>query len=309
MVPERMGRKIMRLTRITSVGLVALIGVISAAAQDVDKKRPPVHYECPTAGSAPSEPRPRSVSSPPPEWYLDGEFSTSVQVNVDENGNNILGDAANEPSLAVDPTDANIIVIGWRQFDDVNNSFRQSGVGYSHDAGASWTFPGSLWPGRFGSDPVLAADSGGGFYYSAIGFDQPGVRLFRSFDGGVNWDGPRQIFPSFLDKQWHVIDQTGGIGNGHIYMHWTNANNFTRSIDCGLTWEPPFHAPIQNRVWGTLSVAHDGALFMVDRLFAVAISYDAQDPNVSPPTFPDTSQANLGGGIVFQGRVRAVRHL
>src|SRR4051812_26837833 len=29
---------------------------------------------------------------------------TSYQVNVDANGNNIVGDAANEPSLCVDPT-------------------------------------------------------------------------------------------------------------------------------------------------------------------------------------------------------------
>ena len=45
-----------------------------------------------------------------------GSF-TSVQVNVDENGQNILGDAANEPSIAVDSTRPGTIVIGWRQFD------------------------------------------------------------------------------------------------------------------------------------------------------------------------------------------------
>ena len=38
----------------------------------------------------------------------------SVQVNVDELGNNIPGDAANEPSVAVDPTAPGRIVIGWR---------------------------------------------------------------------------------------------------------------------------------------------------------------------------------------------------
>ena len=160
----------MRPNRMMGIGITAMVGALSAMAQDVDKEPPPVQHEFPS-GSAPSEARPRRVSSPPPEWYLDGEVSTSVQVNVDVNGNNILGDAANEPSIAVDPTDANVMVIGWRQFDDVGNDFRQSGVGYSHDAGLSWTFPGSLWPGRFGSDPVLAADSAGGFYYSAIGFD------------------------------------------------------------------------------------------------------------------------------------------
>ena len=31
----------------------------------------------------------------------------SYQVNVDANGNNIVGDAANEPSISVDPMDGN----------------------------------------------------------------------------------------------------------------------------------------------------------------------------------------------------------
>src|SRR5713101_8838761 len=37
---------------------------------------------------------------------------TSFQVNVDANGNNILGDAANEPSISVDPTDGDKMAAG-----------------------------------------------------------------------------------------------------------------------------------------------------------------------------------------------------
>jgi|SRR5580704_1292948 hypothetical protein len=44
---------------------------------------------------------------------------TSYQVNVDVNGNNVVGDAANEPSICVDPTNRNKMSIGWRQFDSV----------------------------------------------------------------------------------------------------------------------------------------------------------------------------------------------
>ncbi len=61
----------------------------------------------------------------------------SIQVNVDEFGENIWGDAANEPSIAADPSDSNRLVIGWRQFDTVESNFRQAGWGYSHNAGAS----------------------------------------------------------------------------------------------------------------------------------------------------------------------------
>jgi hypothetical protein len=43
----------------------------------------------------------------------------SFQVNVDGAQNNIVGDAANEPTIAVDPTNPDIMVIGWRQFDTI----------------------------------------------------------------------------------------------------------------------------------------------------------------------------------------------
>src|SRR6266513_3524183 len=68
----------------------------------------------------------------------------SYQVNVDANGNNIVGDAANEPSISVDPTNGSKIAVGWRQFDTVQSDFRQSGYCYSTDAGLTWHFPGVL---------------------------------------------------------------------------------------------------------------------------------------------------------------------
>ncbi len=74
----------MKLNRIMGIGLVTLMGTISSSAQDAAKKRAPTQHEFP-AKLPHSEARPRRVSSPPPEWYLDGEISSSVQVNVDEN--------------------------------------------------------------------------------------------------------------------------------------------------------------------------------------------------------------------------------
>ena len=93
---------------------------------------------------------------------------TSHQVNVDANGNNIVGDAANEPSIAVDPTDHNRMVIGWRQFNSVTSNFRQAGWGYTNNGGTTWTFPGVLENNVFRSDPVLAADDTGRFFYLSL---------------------------------------------------------------------------------------------------------------------------------------------
>src|SRR3981081_1238362 len=40
---------------------------------------------------------------------------TSYQVNVNANGQNITGDAANEPSICVDPTNLSRMADGWRK--------------------------------------------------------------------------------------------------------------------------------------------------------------------------------------------------
>jgi hypothetical protein len=87
----------------------------------------------------------------------------SYQVNVDANGNNIVGDAANEPSISVDSTDGNKIAVGWRQFDTWQSDFRQAGYGYSTDAGVTWHFPGVLQNQVFRSDPVTNSDETGNF--------------------------------------------------------------------------------------------------------------------------------------------------
>src|SRR5437667_10722433 len=90
---------------------------------------------------------------------------TSFQVNVDANGQNILGDAANECPISVDPTDGNKMTIAWRQFNDVTSNFRQSGWGYTTDGGVHWTFPGVLEPGVFRSAPGTGSNETGSLLY------------------------------------------------------------------------------------------------------------------------------------------------
>ncbi|MCH7527081.1 MAG: exo-alpha-sialidase, partial [Planctomycetes bacterium] len=202
-------------------GLVLAVAPVigSAGVTGSDPVVQPVHREAPDDPPAerPATP-PRGVISVGP-IVARGEFE-SVQVNVDDNGNNIPGDAANEPSIAVDPNNPNIMAIGWRQFDSVNSNFRQAGWGYSQDGGQSWTFPGVLEPGVFRSDPVLDFDSEGTFYYNSLTqnflFD-----TYISTDGGVTWGDPNPAFGG--DKAWMAIDRTGGMGHGHLYLPWSTA--------------------------------------------------------------------------------------
>lgn len=244
-----------------------------------------------TAPATPAKPL-RRTTCPPPAEFLTVSGFTSVQVNVDENGFNIADDAANEPSIAIDPTNPDNIIIGWRQFDTIDSDFRQAGYGVSHDRGRTWVFPGSLAPGFFNSDPVLAADADGVFYYMSIDFSE--CRLFRSFTAGDTWEDYVQIIAAFRDKEWFTVDRTDGIGRGNLYTIWSDTSNFTRSTDGGLTWMTPMRIPLGTSPWGTIVVDPDGVVYACDRSFNVVRSFNAKDPN-QQPEFTRTATVDLGG--------------
>ncbi len=144
----------------TKISLLAGIILISPAiiqAQNNGKQsRLAMHHEV-KEGEYTPDPSYGSKTSAAYTFKSSDIFTT--QVNIDSNGNNILDDAANEPSIAIDPVNPNRMAIGWRQFNSITNSFRQAGYGYTTNGGQNWTFPGVIEPGIFRSDPVLEADS------------------------------------------------------------------------------------------------------------------------------------------------------
>ena len=149
---------------------------------------------------------------------------TSYQVNVDANGNNRVGDAANEPSICVDRNNPNRMSIGWRQFDSVASNFREAGFAYTTNRGTRWFAPGVLENNVFRSDPVLNSDAAGRFFYLSLlqnFFDD----LWRSITGGQSW---MRVAPADGgDKQWFTIDNTNSSGRGFQYQYWsTDGNNF-----------------------------------------------------------------------------------
>jgi hypothetical protein len=224
-----------------------------------------------------------SMKTSPAYHYSTSEIFTT-QVNVNIFGENIVGDAANEPSIAIDPTDLNKIAIGWRQFDTITSNFRQAGYGYTSDGGQTWPFSWVLEPGIFRSDPVLDSDSDGNFYYNSLTVeDDLWCDVFRSTDGGATWDAG--TFAQGGDKAWMVIDKSGGIGEGNIYAYWSAASicpplTFTRSTDGGDSYEDC--SAIQNNpYWGTLAVGPEGELYVCGQSgssFVVVKSTNAQDP-------------------------------
>jgi hypothetical protein len=284
--------------------LALLSGVAIASGQRVEHK------------PSPTEPLEKYGDPPAYIWQTGvspGMISrhdafTSVQVNVDSNGNNITGDAANEPSICVHPTDGNKMAIGWRQFDTVSSNFRQAGYGYTTNGGASWTFPGVLENNVFRSDPVLGPDDLGNFFYLSLlstFFDT----MWRSLNGGQNWTN---IAPATGgDKQWFTIDKTNSTGHGFQYQFWDYATpygtrEFSRSTDGGFTWMDPIDIP-HSPQWGTPDVDSNGNLFFggvtptLDQFWCLR-STNAKNGAVTP-IFDQSTVVNLGGVIDYMDTI------
>ena len=237
---------------------------------------------------------------------------TSYQVNVGANGLNITGDAANEPSICVDPTNPARMAVGWRQFNSVSSNFRQSGWGYSNNGGVTWSFPGVLENNVFRSDPVLAADDTGRFFYLSLletFFDD----LWRSLDGGMSW--LRLGSATGGDKQWFTIDNSNSSGHGFQYQAWSTAGNnyqgrqFSRSVDGGFTWQNPINIPTSLQ-WGTPDVDANGILYIGGVTTSTSQVWCVRSSNAKNsavlPTFEQTTAVNLGGTVTSSDAINPV---
>jgi hypothetical protein len=298
----------MLFTIVACAGVVVAAGAGEPASRQTYDDGPPFHMEMPDDPDAPPPVIPGERATSPAGRSVLGTY-VSVQVNVNALGLNTVGDAANEPSIAVDPTNPNRIAIGWRQFDTILSNFRQAGVGYSQDGGHTWTFPDVLDRGTFRSDPVLEFDAEGNFYYLSL-YVPGGLFLcdvFKSQDGGATWGSPFFAFGG--DKAWLTIDRTEGIGRGNIYQAWSvsagccGEATFSRLTPDGQIFSTPTIIPLSPR-WGTLSVGPDGELYIAgigsSGGIAVIRSSNAQDSDATP-VFELATNVNLGGSIQFGG--------
>lgn len=260
------------------------------------KPEPPGHLEVYHDPPADTRDLP-TETSPAREWTVNGY--TSIQVNINGDGDNIVGDAANEPSLAVNPLDPRHKVIGWRQFDSIASDFRQAGWGYTTDGGVTWTFPGTIDTGVFRSDPVLDFDSQGNFYYNSLtNVGGYWCKVYKSTDGGQSWDDG--VFAEGGDKQWMCIDRTGGPGEGNIYSAWNVifsycSGDFVRSIDQGQSYESCISMP-DSPNWGNMTVGPDGAVYVAGEGCVLAKSTTVQYP-AGPYAFDMAVDVDLGGYV------------
>src|SRR5262245_44534835 len=290
--------------------LILLIALPGASAQLAPVRMPPLNEPLETFDNLPAPP----ATETSPRMISQFGVFTSYQVNVDQNGQNILGDAANECAISVDPTDGNKMTIGWRQFNDVTSNFRQGGWGYTTDGGVHWTFPGILQNNVFRSDPVTKSDEIGQFFYLSL---QSNVQqsffcddLWRSTNGGQSWteQSPDQGGGGG-DKQWFTIDKTNGPGHGFQYQADDGINcsgsgvQFQRSTNGGVTWQSPVVIP-NSPIYGSLDVDTNGNVFVGGWVngtsFRCVRSSNAQIGGQTP-TFDRSTAVSLGGSLVQGG--------
>jgi BNR/Asp-box repeat len=280
------------------------LSAISASAQLAPtwkprEKEPLEKYDNPPAYIYRLESSPRMVSP-------HGVF-ISYQVNVDANGQNIVGDAANECSISVDPTNSNKMTIGWRQFNDVNSNFRQGGWGYTTDAGITWTFPGVLENNVFRSDPVTNSDETGTFFYLSL-LQTFCENMYQSANGGQSWTELQATgLAEGGDKQWFTIDKTKGPGHGFQYQSSDGINcsgngvQFQRSTDGGITWQAPIIIPPTNDspTDGTLDVDTNGNLFIGGEGFSTFYCVRSSNAQIGgqTPTFDQVTPVDMGGDL------------
>ncbi|MBL8888070.1 MAG: hypothetical protein JNK16_15545 [Phycisphaerales bacterium] len=185
------------------------------------------------------------------------------QVNVDTFGMNLIGDAAHQPTIAIDPSAPGRIVVAFRRFPNIATNSAEAAGAWSNDSGRTWhAF--DLDPGVARSNPLVRVDSDGTFFFSSR-TSAPLSQIFRSTDGGHTWGGPLAAFGA--DRQWLTIDTTSSLGNGAIYQHWSNSSNpfapntFSRSLNGGNSFESPI-ALVNRPLAGRSAIGLDGQLFI-----------------------------------------------
>jgi len=143
----------------------------------------------------------------------------------------------------------NTVVVGYNDSgSNAGGSNKFTGWSRSTDGGNTFTDLGALPTNAGGDagDPVLARnETSGRIYFATLGFSVPTIQVFHSDDNGLTWSLPVNGTPGGAseDKEWIVVDNFAGAGNGNVYLVSRNfgAGNgifFYRSTDNGATFGP-----------------------------------------------------------------------
>ena len=215
-----------------------------------------------------------------------------------------------EPSLAVDPGNANQLVAVWQQDRLATNSAAGATTAVSHDGGRTWSsqpLPGltlcDSGPCEAATDTWASIGPDGTAYIGAIacagagtGTDRSAVVMSVSRDGGQKWAHPgvvaiARVSGTSLDKDMILADPRHA---GTVYAVWSQVNDlgptqgateidFARSDDYGATWSEPirmYKGADTTSQFNQILAPRDGTL--VDIFVESPVLSEVRDPPPAP---------------------------
>lgn len=166
-----------------------------------------------------------------------------------------------EPYIAINPNNSQHLVVAWMGYKFNNILVINTRV--SFDAGNTWSTKTNIphiVSGYQSADPSMAFDNNGNLFLCFIDYTPNpaagAVYVTKSTDGGLNWGTPVEVInvnadgnQHPVDRPWMVIDNSGGIHDGNIYITTMNPNvfgpvsppynpYFIKSINGGVSFEP-----------------------------------------------------------------------
>ena len=175
-----------------------------------------------------------------PNWKpqpVSGEAVNLAWSNIRVN-NDSTNEAQNEPFVAVNPANANHIVVGANSW-QVGNGYFEVFAYVSFDGGRTWSAS-QPYINRNASrinaaDPTVAFGANGSVYFAFVALSpaQGAVAVSSSNDGGLTWASQTWAtsFNSGADKPAIAA------ANGSLYLYYQNSSLYSRvSSNGGATW-------------------------------------------------------------------------
>jgi len=163
-----------------------------------------------------------------------------------------------EPFITINPNNSQHMVVAWLGFKLGNKTVIKTRT--SFNAGSTWsntTFIPHVVSTYKSADPSMSFNSNGDLFLCYIDYIEApvsgGVYVVKSTDGGLNWGTPVEALNVNadgnklpIDRPWMVIDKSGGINDGNIYITtkpapWIlppNRAYFVKSTNGGANWQP-----------------------------------------------------------------------
>jgi hypothetical protein len=145
-----------------------------------------------------------------------------------------------EPYIVIDPNDNQHLVVAWMGFKFGQEIIIKTRTTF--DGGLTWSTTAELTHQQAGygsADPSLQIDNIGNVYLCYIDYDNDNftggeILVTKSTDGGLSWTNPVIAISTTdcpnklcIDRPWMILDNSGGVLDGTLYVTSMNANQPT----------------------------------------------------------------------------------